>query len=215
MSLTSPQIGFISAGIALTLVLAVMVPTLTPLVPPFAGYGGTLVLYWVGFCLPVFFIFVPAHRRRALFSLTLESRDRWIPFAIGVQVLAVAIGAFVPVVGALTLVALAIAGAMALVNGVLEEAAWRGTVIEVFADRPVVGFAISWVLFTLWHVPLAMAAGTVYPSGPAALIGGAAGLGLFWSLIAWRTRAIGWISLAHVGTNFFAFSALNVENGWV
>ncbi|WP_164730519.1 CPBP family glutamic-type intramembrane protease [Pelagibacterium montanilacus] len=215
MALTRPQIGFVAAGTALTLVLAVLVPALTPLVPPFVGYAGTMLLYWIGFCVPVFLVLVPPGRRRALFSLSLDARNRWVPLAIGVQVLAVAIGAFVPVLGALTALSLALAGAMALINGVLEEAAWRGTVIEAFANRPIAGFALGWALFTLWHVPLAMAAGTVYPGGPAALVGGAAGLGLFWSLIAWRTRTIGWIALAHIGTNFFAFSALNVENGWV
>jgi membrane protease YdiL (CAAX protease family) len=102
-----------------------------------------------------------------------------------------------------------------VLNGFLEEYAWRGAFLGSFADRPRFGFVAGWLLFSAWHIPLTFAVGVTNEGGGAALVGGAAGLGLLWSFVAWRVRAIGWTVAAHVLTNFLAFSNLILANGWL
>jgi membrane protease YdiL (CAAX protease family) len=48
-----------------------------------------------------------------------------------------------------------------------------------------------------------------------ALVGGAAGLGLLWSWIAWRTGSVFWVSIAHALTNAVTFWVLFNRNGFV
>lgn len=215
MGLSYAQLALVGSSLALLIVLAIAVPVLTPLVPPVWAYHGVLAAYWLGFCLPVLVVFVPPARRAALASLALAGLARRIvPAIVVVQVVAVGVGALVPVLGTLSLGALGAATLVALINGTLEEAAWRGAYLETFAQRPVLGFVTSVVLFTLWHVPLALVAGVDFPGGAVMLVGGAAGLGLIWTAIAWRTGRIGWVIIAHVLTNLLAFSALNAHNQW-
>lgn len=211
---TRGRIAYLGAGLALTLVLLFAVPKLTPSVPPLAGYAGVLVVYWLAFCLPVFLALVPADRRWALFSPALERGQLWVPYAVLVQVALIGVGALSPVIGDIAIGGVALAAALAVCNGVFEEAAWRGAALAVFGEHRAAGLAAGLVLFTLWHVPLALVAGVAYPGGPAMLIGGAFALGAFWSVVSWTTGRIGWPVIAHVATNFLAFTALAAHNGW-
>ncbi|HLV82505.1 MAG TPA: CPBP family glutamic-type intramembrane protease, partial [Devosia sp.] len=69
-------------------------------------------------------------------------------------------------------------------------------------------------LFTAWHIPLVLSVGIVFDGGAAALIGGAAALGLMWNWIAWRTGSVFYVGLAHFITNLFTFWVLFARNGF-
>src|SRR5690606_22585649 len=106
---------------------------------------------------------------------------------LGVLVVAIFSAGMLPHLDKIGPAAFVLALAMALINGPLEEAAWRGGFLTIFAERPLFGFWSGLILFTAWHVPLALAHGIAYEGGWPMLIGGAAGLGLIWSIVVWRT----------------------------
>ena len=213
MTLRGDQVRLLFASIGLSIVLFLLVPFGLSRLPAFWAYHATLAIYWLGFCLPVALCFGGV--RRELLGLDLRGRAKIVvPLLIAGQCAAVFAGALWPALPGVTLGVLGLAVAVAVINAPLEEAAWRGAYITTFSDRPVLGYVLSSALFALWHVPLALVAGVEFPGGPMALIGGAAGLGLFWGAIAWATRRIGWVAIAHTITNIFAFAGLNAINAW-
>jgi membrane protease YdiL (CAAX protease family) len=212
--LTRPQLALILHALALPLAMWFIVPTLTANLGGPAGYLLTLTIYWLGFCLPVIAIHV-WRQRGALFSEKLPWRDWWVPGLLLLQVGAIAIAAFVPNTTMLTTHGAMLAAGVALINGPLEELAWRGGFTRVFATRPRLGFWLGWALFTAWHAPLLLSHGIVFAGGWPALLGGAAALGLVWSWIAWRTGSVFWVTIAHVLTNILTFWLFFDGNGFV
>jgi membrane protease YdiL (CAAX protease family) len=179
-----------------------------------AGYLFSMTAYWMMFCLPVIgFHALPGNDGR-LFSEKLPWRDWWLIPLLLVQVGVVAIANFVPNTAILTSGSMYLAMLIAAINGPLEEMAWRGGFLGTFRDRPRLGFWLGWALFTAWHIPLALSVGVVFDGGALALIGGAAGLGLLWSWVAWRTGSVFYASIAHGLTNLFAFWVLFSRNGF-
>lgn len=211
--LTRRQLALLLHAMALPLAMWVIVPTLTATLGGPAGYLLTLMLYWLGFCLPVIAIHV-WRQRGALFSEKLAWRDWWVPGLLLLQVGATAIAAFVPNTAMLTTHAAMLAAGVSLINGPLEETAWRGGFMRTFADRPRLGFWLGWLLYTAWHAPLLLSHGIVFDGGWTVLIGGAAALGLFWSWIAWRTGSVFWVAIAHALTNVITFWVLFDHNGF-
>ena len=190
--------------------MCVLVPWLTRVLGPARGYIAVFCLYWFFFCLPAGWYFQRGVRWRDRLSLKVGAA-RWVPWVVALQVLAVAISSWFMRPEHVPLVAVAMAAAMALVNGFCEEFFWRGAYLEQGGDDlrfQVLGV----VLFTGWHVPLAFAHGITYPGGVLPLVGGALGLGAFWMAIALRTGRIGWPILSHILTNCAAFIALAALN---
>ena len=148
------------------------------------------------------------------FPEKLRWRDWWLIPLLLVQVGVVAIVNFVPNTSILTSGSMYLALMIAAINGPLEEIAWRGGFMGTFRDKPRLGFWLGWALFTAWHVPLALSQDIVFDGGALALVGGAAGLGLFWTWVAWRTGSVFYVSLAHMLTNVFAFWVLFSRNGF-
>ncbi|MBE7732714.1 CPBP family intramembrane glutamic endopeptidase [Devosia faecipullorum] len=179
-----------------------------------AGYLFSMTAYWLLFCLPVIGLYALPNNDGRLFSEKLPWRDWWIIAILLAQVGIVAIVNFAPNTTMLTSGGMWLALLIALINGPLEEIAWRGGFLGTFRDRPRLGFWLSWVLFSAWHLPLAFSAGVVFEGGAMALVGGAAGLGLLWSWIAWRTGSVFYVALAHMLTNIFAFWVLFDRNGF-
>lgn len=212
-ALRADQRQLLFASVALCAVLLVLVPLVLSRFPAFWAYHLTLVLYWLGFCLPVARRYGGLNPR--LWGLGQHGRAAVIvPLLLAAQCAAVFAGALVPALPQLATGGLGLAILVALLNGPLEEAVWRGAYISTFSDRPLLGYGLGSALFALWHVPLALVAGVTFPGGPLALVGGATGLGLFWGAIAWRTGRIGWVAIAHSVTNIFAFAGLNAINAW-
>lgn len=212
--MTWPQIALVLHALALIAALTLAVPALTEVLGGRDGYLLSLGLYWLGFCLPVVFFHVRNRRGPLLFTERLAWRDWWVPFLLLLQVGLVCIVVVAPATNILTTRGAMLAAAIAVMNGILEELAWRGGFLSRFAMQPRLGLGLNWILFTAWHAPLLLSHGVVFPGGWMALLGGAAALGLVWSWIAWRTGSIFWVGIAHVLTNFLAFWVLFDRNGF-
>jgi membrane protease YdiL (CAAX protease family) len=195
--------------------LVVLVPWLTRTLGGPLGYLLSLIIYWLGFCLPVIAMHVWRQRGPLLFSERLAWRDWWVPGLLVLQIGLIGMVAVVPNTSLLTTHGAMLAAAIGLINGSLEETAWRGGFMTRFADRPRLGFWLGWLLFTAWHIPLALSHGIAFDGGWLALVGGAAGLGLLWSWIAWRTGSVFWVTIAHVLTNALTFWVLFDRNSFV
>jgi membrane protease YdiL (CAAX protease family) len=209
-----PQIALVLHALLLIAAMTVLVPALTSALGGPPGYLLSLCLYWLGFCLPVIILHVRGRHGPRLYSETLAWRDWFIPGLLLLQVGTIGLVAVVPNTSLLTTHAAMLAALVAVINGPLEEIAWRGGFLTRFADRPRLGFVLGLLLFTAWHAPLALSHGIVFDGGWVALVGGAAGLGLLWSWIAWRTGSVFWVGIAHVLTNFMAFWVLFDANGF-
>ena len=186
--------------------MCVLVPWLTRTLGPARGYIAVFCIYWFCFCLPAGWYFQRDVDWWDRFSLKVGAA-RWVPWAVVLQVLAVAVSSWFMRPEHISVIAIVMAIAMALVNGFCEEFFWRGAFLE--QGRGDKAFqALGVALFTGWHVPLAFAHGISYPGGVLPLIGGAMGLGAFWIIIAMRTSRIGWPIVSHILTNCAAFIAL-------
>lgn len=210
-----PRIALVLHALALIAALAYIVPELTTALGGPRGYLLSLCVYWLGFCLPVIFWHVRGRREAQLFSEKLAWRDWWVPGLLLLQVGMVGLIAFVPNTTILTTHAAMLATLVAIINGPLEEAAWRGGFMTRFSEQPRLGFWLGWVLYTAWHLPLLLSHGIVFDGGGGMLVGGAAGLGLLWCWTAWRTGSIFWVSIAHALTNIVTFWVLFDRNGFV
>jgi uncharacterized protein len=209
MRLSRKQLALIAVSVVLVAVLMLVVPSLTAPIPRPWGFVLVLGAYWAVFCIPVSLIFIRPGDRQSLVS----PRRSPILWLLPIQLLGVLFGALWPHMSALNAGAIGLALVVGVVNGALEEATWRGAFVSSFRDRPIVGFIARWVLFSGWHVPLAMTAGMVFEGGAAALVGGAAGLGLVWSIVAFRTGSIAYTIVAHALTNSMAFAVMFATNG--
>lgn len=209
------QIALGLHAVVLIAAMLAIVPALTQALGGHAGYLASLVIYWLGFCLPVIAIHVWRQRGPRLFSEKLAWRDWWVPGLLVLQMGLIGLVAVVPNTSMLTTHGAMLAAVIGLLNGSLEEAAWRGGFMTRFADRPRLGLWLGWLLFTAWHIPLALSHGIVFDGGWVALLGGAAALGLLWNWIAWRTGSVFWVSIAHVLTNVLTFWVFFDRNGFV
>ncbi|GLQ11504.1 hypothetical protein GCM10007913_34360 [Devosia yakushimensis] len=212
--LTRPQLALVLHALALIAILLVLVPILTSALGT-TGYLIVFALYWIGFCSPVIAIHALPHRSPRLFSEKLARRDWFVPLLLLVQVVAVAAVALAPNTALLTTPGVMLAALFAILNGPLEETAWRGGFMTRFADRPRLGFWLGWLLFSAWHIPLTLSHGVIFDGGGMGLVASAALLGLLWNWIAWRTGSVFWVGLAHALTNLASFWILFDRSGFV
>lgn len=202
--------ALIAASVVFIAVMLVVVPWLTRTLLPRDGYFAVFCLYWLCFCLPAGWFFGGRTPLRERLSLATEG-NRWVPWAVTLQVFAIAIGSWTMLPDHVALLAVALALVFGPINGFFEEFFWRGAFLEQMPDSWRYQ-ALGVGLFTLWHVPLALAHGVTYPGGAASLVGGAAGLGAFWAFVAYRTKRIGWPVVSHMLTNAIAFVGLIALN---
>lgn len=178
--------------------------------PPLRAAILLLGVYWIS-CWVVILLDAPATSRLALLRPATRGRPgtavlAWLPaVAVGVAV-------FLPAVSSLVPMVVAGAAAAALVNAVTEEMLWRGAFVMRFPERIHLGFLFPLVPFAAWHLALAQVPIDYGPGGAVALVGGAAGLGLIWGWVVWRTRNLRAVTMAHAVTNFLGFSAVGASN---
>ncbi len=213
--LTGAQLALVLHALGLIAVLLALVPILTSTLGT-TGYLVVFALYWIGFCAPVIAIHaLSGARSPRLFSEKLSRRDWFVPGLLLIQVVAIAALALAPNTSLLTTPGLMLAALVAIINGPLEETAWRGGFMTRFADRPRLGFWLGWLLFTAWHIPLTLSHGVIFDGGGVGLVAGAAVLGLLWNWVAWRTGSVFWVGLAHALTNIATFWVLFDRSGFV
>lgn len=212
--LSRPQITLVAHALALIAVLLVLVPILTSTWGT-NGYLLVFVFYWLAFCVPVTLIHVLPHRGPRLFSEKLDRRDWFVPLLLLGQVGLIAVVALAPNTAMLTTQGAMLALLFAVINGPLEEIAWRGGFMTRFADRPRLGFWLGWLLFSAWHIPLTLSHGVIFDGGGVGLVASAAVLGLLWNWAAWRTGSVFWVGLAHGLTNLAAFWVLFERSNFI
>ncbi len=212
-NLTFRQAALVLHAALLIGALFLLVPALTQWHPQH-GYLFVLTFYWLFFCMPVIGWHALKGDDGRLLSEKFAWRDWWIIPLLLAQVGVVALVSFVPNTSILSQGGMYLALLMAGINAPLEEMAWRGGFLATFRTRPRLGFWLSWLLFSAWHVPLLFSVGIAFDGGALALIGGAAALGLLWTWIAWRTGSVFYTGLAHFLTNVFAFWVLFDRNGF-
>lgn len=144
-------------------------------------------------------------------SLRLSAKPVWIPAVAAALPIGVFVSAdtFSSVGAEISIVMLAVG--CALINGPLEEMAWRRTFRANSGGR--VSFELAGLfLFTLWHVPLYFSKGVSFDHGAVGLIGGALMLGLVWMVMTRTSNAIGWPIVSHTLVNIAGFVPLFVMN---
>lgn len=99
----------------------------------------------------------------------------------------------------------------ALVNAPLEEILWRGLYAVRFHRSLFFGYLYPAIFFGLWHLALYFSAGNLLSGGLASLVGGAFVMGLIWGWVAWKTRSLFSVCIAHALANFFAFTGYLYE----
>lgn len=208
MPLTTRQLRLVLAGILLTGSMLVFVPLVTTGLGPLAGYVCVLTIYWVCFCIPVAVLFGRGPNRIAA---RLDATPRWIPvtaFALPVIVLLAANPAgwmgLKPAI-------LALAFLCALVNGPLEEMAWRRT-FRANSNNGLSFELLGLGLFTLWHVPLYFSRGISFDFGAVGLVGGALVMGAIWTKMTCAGNSVGWPIVSHTLVNIVAFPQLFAGN---
>lgn len=99
-----------------------------------------------------------------------------------------------------------------LINGFVEEYYWRATFLSRYRQQIRRAYLIPAGLFGLWHISVWAAPGMLYQGGFAALVGGACFMGLLWGYVAYRHQQVLMVTIAHILTNFFAFTGLVADN---
>ena len=201
MRLTKPQRSLVFAALLLFVLMFAIVPLVTNALNPLPGYVGVLAIYWIGFCIPIAVMYGRGPKR---VTLSLRTTKWWLPtIAIGLPVLVFFLAGPGNWLGS-ELQILALAVVCALINGPLEELAWRRT-FRANSNDSLAFELLGLGLFTLWHVPLSLSEGVSFDPGPIALIGGAFVIGAFFT---WMTRAsdsVGWPIVSHALVNIAAF----------
>ena len=193
--------------VALTIIMA---PVFGQLLSSLTAVLALMLLYWCG-CWALVLLVAPRKELVALYRTVPNRRPielilTWLPpvatFAI----------VFLHTLSYISWAVLAVVMLVALVNGITEELFWRGTFVAAFPRSLRLGYLYPLLWFSAWHIALSLLPGIHYQGGALALIGGAAALGLGWGWVVWRTRDLRSVTIAHLATNFFAFTGLALAN---
>jgi hypothetical protein len=146
----------------------------------------------------------------------------WLRFFGGSSSLGISSCAFIPVVGVvfvaflpvlprLSMKIFALALFLALFNGLVEEAFWRGLTLAKAAGKNTILRWSSVACFALFHASF-LQLRLSFQGGAANLLGSALLMGGLWLYISRKTGTIRYGILAHQLVNVFAFSGLFVLN---
>ena len=194
--------------------MILFIPWVTAMLGKTKGYIVSNMVYWGIFCLPLTILYTKGSWTsiKSMYSAALEGKKIVLYNAAAFfPVVATGIIVFIPTVQKAPAVAILLALAYAVVNGTMEELFWRGLYNTVFTSIGT-AYIIPTILFSMWHIALALANGMLYHGGAVALLGGAAFMGVLWGAVAYETKSIRFTTMAHVLTNFFAFSGLIYDN---
>jgi uncharacterized protein len=179
---------------------------------PTRGYMAAFALYWIawGFALPIWLLGLDG-----FVDLFAPGKgNRWgLPSMTALPLLAApALFGFLFVFptsfpAADTRVLLAIAG-YAIVNGVLEEAFWRGLFVRAFPNDRLYGVLYPALAFALWQLVPMTKSPSAIPAGAAAVVGTGLITGLLFGWVAWRTGSVRWTAMAHSAMNLSGIGAL-------
>jgi len=200
----APQKILLVATPMIVLLLIYLFPVLTHSLGNPRGLAISLAIYWGVVCFGFGLSIIGPRNLKRLYARPKTANALNLALAI-LPVLLVFFAAFLPVVTTLTPRILLLATLFAIINGTAEELFWRGAFLRHFPQDARYAVAYPLVLFTTWHIALALIKGAQYQGGALTLIGGAAIMGLLWGVLAWRTKLIYLPTLSHIGVNMMAF----------
>ena len=181
------------------------------------GYISTNLIYWIVFCIPSV-IFITKGKKQAFVKMYMHkdstSKTTLFTYNLLSFIPACATGfiVFMPTINVASAIPIIIALIYAILNGSIEELFWRGLFNKAFNNNIIFAFIYPTIMFSGWHVALASANGVIYTGGSITLLVGASFMGMLWGFVAYKTKSIKYITIAHIITNFFAFSGLIYTN---
>lgn len=208
---SAPQKTLLVATPLIVLMLIYLFPALTYSFDKSRGVLIALAIYWGAVCFGFGLTIIGLRNLKRLYARPKPANALNLALAI-LPVVLVFFAAFLPVATSLSPRILLLATLFAIINGTAEELFWRGAFIHHFPQDARYAVLYPLVLFTAWHIALALIKGAQYQGGAVALIGGAAIMGLLWGVLAWRTKSIYLSTLSHIGVNMMAFPAVLLAN---
>ncbi|MBU5439154.1 CPBP family intramembrane metalloprotease [Tissierella sp. MSJ-40] len=195
--------------------MLLLMPFLTNKLGRTIGYIAGFCIYWFVFCLPISLYYCNGfsglkeiYSQKSDIKITMRNIYYLLAFIPCIATYFVVFKEFAPIAG---FKVLAIVLLYALINGTLEEMFWRGIFNKVF-DNIFLAYIYPTIFFGVWHIALYFLKGIIYQGGFASLVGGSFFMGLLWGLVAYKTKSIKVVTIAHIITNFFAFTGFVFEN---
>lgn len=216
ISLEKKQTVLLSIAPILCISMLILIPLLTVAIGRTAGYVVGFCIYWFIFCLPV-----SVYNSNGLSSLggiytqksNIPTIMRKLYYLLAfIPCIATFFVVFKELASTAGLQVLFIALLFALINGTIEEMFWRGAFNKAFNNNIILAYIYPSIFFGIWHISLYLAKGIVYEGGFVSLVGGSFFMGLLWGWVAYKTNSIKIVTIAHIITNFFAFTGLIFQN---
>lgn len=206
----------VSAAPILCITMLLFIPLLTNRIGKTAGFIIGFCIYWFVFCLPIsMYCSDGLSKLREIYTLksniTTVSKNIFY-FLAFVPCIATFFAVFKEVAPIAGFQVLIISLVFALINGTFEEMFWRGIYNKIFNNNIFLAYIFPTLFFGIWHIALYMAHGILYQGGFASLVGGSIFMGLLWGWVAYKTKSIKVVTVAHIITNFFAFTGLIYQN---
>ncbi len=156
----------------------------------------SMLFYWFGLCFPLAYYFQGRRCLRLSISFSLQGKTH-IAWSVLIAVVFVGVYTILTLPDDVPWQVFLLAPIFGVINGTAEEVYWRGTYLKLAKRRAPVWF-FGLICFTAWHFAFIISGGMVFAGGPAALILGAFGAGVFWMWIVWQTNRIGWTIISHI-----------------
>lgn len=196
-----------------------LMPFLTDVLGKTTGYITGSCIYWLAFCLPFSsYSCNGLSRLKEIYSqkANIKKTERNLLYVLAfIPCIATFFVVFINIADQTGILLLVIALLYAFINGTFEEMFWRGAFNKVFNSNIILAYIYPTVFFGVWHIALYFAKGIVYQGGFIPLVGGSFFMGLLWGWVAYKTKSIKVVTMAHIITNFFAFTGLIAENWFV
>jgi uncharacterized protein len=175
------------------------------------GYLIGFLFYWVIWCLAFPLWLLGKEAVLCMFRKVAEplGRPKWLGvillFTLPLFTLAYAFPMQLPKATFLIVVSSAL---IALINATCEEILWRGVYYKIFPGSAWWGYLYPAIWFGLWHYAPQSVLSSSYPGGAHSLVLFAVILGLMWGWVAWKTKSIRWVNIAHIILDFSGLGAL-------
>lgn len=215
-SLNNKKIILLCVPILLCIFMIIIIPFLTNIIGTTTGYIIGFCIYWFVFCVPASYYFSNGSGGiKGIYSqmTRLATKNKIIYYILAfVPCFGVLFAVFIEIASKAGFQVLLLALVFALINGTIEEMFWRGLFNKIFTDNIFLAFLFPSLFFGIWHISLFLAKEIEYQGGFVSLVGGAYIVGLLWGGIAYKTKSIKVVTIAHIITNFMAFTGLIYQN---